>query len=129
MEKWYMTNDEIAVSYRQAKNKAEQVLVLAELNVKTRDETLDKLAEIGAISAAEAAYEKAKPKQRRAKRNTGQRTKPYPFDVGFAQGLLASGSSDAEIAAVVGASRSMIERWRRDHGFLRQRGGARKRKG
>lgn len=49
--KYPMTVDEIVTSYRQAKNPQLQIGVLADLNVCTRKEIKDLLAEAGVLKA------------------------------------------------------------------------------
>lgn len=49
--KYPMTVDEIVTSYRQARNQQTQIGVLADLNVCTRKEIKDLLAEAGALKA------------------------------------------------------------------------------
>ena len=49
--KYPMTVDEIVTSYRQARNRQTQIGVLADLNVCTRKEIKDLLAEAGVLEA------------------------------------------------------------------------------
>ncbi len=49
--KYPMTVEEIVTSYRQARNQQTQIGVLADLNVCTRKEIKDLLAEAGALKA------------------------------------------------------------------------------
>lgn len=44
---WYMTDDEISTSYRQAKDKDMQVHVIADLNVRSCLDVCDKLEALG----------------------------------------------------------------------------------
>ena len=57
MSKWHMDNNEISVMFRTSKNKKKQVTILAELNLKTQNEVLDKLVEIGAIHKSDVLYQ------------------------------------------------------------------------
>lgn len=47
INKWYMTDDEIRRSWRQAADKAEQVKIIAELNAQEKADVIEKLKEIG----------------------------------------------------------------------------------
>ena len=44
---WYMTDREIAASYREAKNQLDQVRVIADLNIRSTLEVCDKLDSLG----------------------------------------------------------------------------------
>lgn len=87
--KYPMTVDEIVTSYRQAKNPQLQIGVLADLNVCTRKEIKDLLAEAGVL--------KAPPE------NKGGR--PVTFDTELARRLWGEGCGDKagfDIAALMG---------------------------
>lgn len=83
--KYPMTVDEIVTSYRQARNRQTQIGVLADLNVCTRKEIRELLAEAGVLSPP--APETAKKGGR-----------PLSFDEELARRLWAEGMTDAEIA-------------------------------
>lgn len=84
--KYPMTVDEIVTSYRQAGNRQTQIGVLADLNVCTRKEIKDLLAEAGVL---EAPLE-----------NKGGR--PMTFDTELARRLWSEGLTDTEIALQLG---------------------------
>ncbi|MBR4906580.1 MAG: hypothetical protein IKZ44_06960 [Clostridia bacterium] len=46
-KRWIMSDSEIAVSFRQAADKRHQIRIIAELNLKTIDETVEKLNTLG----------------------------------------------------------------------------------
>lgn len=60
-QKMYMTDEEIAASYRQAKNKEGQVQVLADLNVVSRGEMAQKLRDLGLMD--QPARKRGRPKK------------------------------------------------------------------
>lgn len=101
--KYPMTVDEIVTSYRQAKNPQLQIGVLADLNVCTRKEIKDLLAEAGVL--------KATPE------NKGGR--PVTFDTELARRLWSEGLTDTEIAAQLGIPVVRFAKWRQRVGLLR----------
>lgn len=103
--KYPMTVDEIVTSYRQAKNPQLQIGVLADLNVCTRKEIKDLLAEAGVL--------KAPPE------NKGGR--PTTFDTELARRLWGEGLADTEIAAQLGIPVVRFAKWRQRVGLLRPR--------
>ena len=103
--KYPMTVEEIVTSYRQAKNPQLQIGVLADLNVCTRKEIKDLLAEAGAL--------KAPPE------NKGGR--PVTFDTELARRLWGEGLTDTEIAAQLGIPVVRFAKWRQRVGLLRPR--------
>lgn len=102
--KYPMTVDEIVTSYRQT-----QIGVLADLNVCTRKEIRELLAEAGVLSPPPAP-ETAKKGGR-----------PISFDEELARRLWAEGMTDAEIAEKLGIPVERLVRWRRRVGLLRPR--------
>ena len=103
--KYPMTVEEIVTSYRQAKNPQLQIGVLADLNVCTRKEIKDLLAEAGVL--------KAPPE------NKGGR--PVTFDTELARRLWGEGLTDTEIAAQLGIPVVRFAKWRQRVGLLRPR--------
>ena len=69
-----MTNDEIAASYRQAKNKCEQVKILAELNACPIETIIDILCGAGynmrAFSKLKGELKKVHSRKRQGKANS-----------------------------------------------------------
>lgn len=61
-KRWYMTDFEIMQSYRQAKNKDEQIHVIADMNVRTVVEICDKLDSLG-FSTVSFRKRRIQPKQ------------------------------------------------------------------
>lgn len=47
IDKWYMSNDEIRRSWRQAADLKEQVKIIAELNARSKEDVLNKLIALG----------------------------------------------------------------------------------
>lgn len=103
--KYPMTVDEIVTSYRQAKNPQLQIGVLADLNVCTRKEIKDLLAEAEVL--------KAPPE------NKGGR--PVTFNTELARRLWGEGLTDTEIAAQLGIPVVRFAKWRQRVGLLRPR--------
>lgn len=100
-----MTVDEIVTSYRQAKNPQLQIGVLADLNVCTRKEIKDLLAEAGALKA---------PPEKKGGR-------PATFDTELARRLWSEGLTDTEIAAQLGIPVVRFAKRRQRVGLLRPR--------
>lgn len=103
--KYPMTVEEIVTSYRQARNRQTQIGVLADLNVCTRKEIKDLLAEAGVL---EVPLE-----------NKGGR--PMTFDTELARRLWSEGLTDTEIAAQLGIPVVRFAKWRQRVGLLRPR--------
>nr|DAT60208.1 MAG TPA: Protein of unknown function (DUF2481) [Caudoviricetes sp.] len=103
--KYPMTVDEIVTSYRQARNRQTQIGVLADLNVCTRKEIVDLLAEAGALKA---------PPEKKGGR-------PATFDTELARRLWSEGLTDTEIAAQLGIPVVRFAKWRQRVGLLRPR--------
>lgn len=49
IDKWYMSDDEIRRSWRQAADLKEQVKIIAELNARSKEDVLIKLIELGEV--------------------------------------------------------------------------------
>ncbi len=103
--KYPMTVDEIVTSYRQARNQQTQIGVLADLNVCTRKEIKDLLAEAGVLEA---------PLENKVGR-------PMTFDTELARRLWSEGLTDTEIALQLGIPVVRFARWRQRVGLLRPR--------
>lgn len=97
-----MTDEEIAASYREAKNQKGQVQVLAALNVVSRREMEEKLHHLGLAS---------KPKPLPEKRC---HTRPPDFDELLAMELYNEGQTDLEISEHLGVAKWKFGEWRRD---------------
>ena len=90
----HMTDDEIRSSMRRAKDSAEQVKVLAELNACSEAEVRTKLDELGIAAPA-------------------QKPKVWKFDTDRARQLLTEGKTDLEAAEMLGISKQTFGDWRR----------------
>ena len=104
-----MTDEEIATSYRQAKNPKHQITVLAELNGTNTVEMRQHMMQIGLLEPDVLT--------------------PPPKDSGIdelrAMELFKEGKTDLDIAEMLGVPISRIQSWRSRNGFLRPRGGSR----
>lgn len=103
-----MSAQEIATSYRTAKNQQMQIGILADLNLCSKEEMREVLVQLGVLEPAK--------KSPRAGR------KPLKFDEEKARTLWDSGADDQEIAKAVGVSKSCIQRWREREALTRPRG-------
>ena len=90
----HMTDDEIRSSMRKAKDPAEQVKVLAELNACSETEIRVKLEELGIAAPV-------------------RKPKAWKFDTDRARQLLAEGRTDLEAAEMLGISKQTFGDWRR----------------
>lgn len=107
----YMPDDEIKVSYLQAKDPDDQVQVLADLNGTDRRSMEVKLAELG-------LREMPPPKKGAPllKENKVQLDYP-PFSEDAARRLLKEGLTDADIADRLGVKKTTFAHWRRYAGL------------
>lgn len=99
---WAMTDGEITSMWRTCKDRNAQVRILADLNVKSRKETLEKLRELGCDLRG----------VRMKKPGTGAPKKP-PMDELRAMSLYRDGLDDAAIAKAMGETKNRVEDWRR----------------
>lgn len=99
---WAMTDGEITSMWRTCKDRNAQVRILADLNVKSRKETLEKLRELGCDLRG----------VRMKKPGTGAQKKP-PMDELRAMSLYRDGLDDAAIAKAMGETKNRVEGWRR----------------
>lgn len=113
--KFFMSDDEIMVSFNTAKNKKDQVRVLADLNATTQQVIVDKLKALG-CDVPDLPVINQKP----------LRSKEVLFDENRARMLFAEGKSDLECAEMLGICANMFIQWRRKNGMKRPTGGARK---
>lgn len=94
----HMTDDEIRSSMRRAKDPAEQVKVLAELNACSEAEVRTKLEQLGIAAPV-------------------KRPKAWKFDTDRARQLLAEGKTDLEAAEMLGITKQTLSSWRRAMGL------------
>ena len=93
-----MTDDEIRSSMRRAKDPAEQVKVLAELNACSEAEVRAKLEQLG-IAAPQ------------------KKPKVWKFDTDRGRQLLTEGKTDLEAAEMLGITKQTFAVWRRAMGL------------
>lgn len=99
---WAMTDDEIGAMWRTCKDRNAQVCILADLNVKTKAEVVDKLRELGCDLRG----------VRMAKTGGGAPKKP-PMDELRAMDLYRDGLDDLAIAEALGETQNRVKDWRR----------------
>lgn len=99
---WAMTDGEITSMWRTCKDRNAQVRILADLNVKSRKETLEKLRELGCDLRG----------VRMAKTGGGAPKKP-PMDELRAMDLYQDGLDDLAIAEALGETQNRVKDWRR----------------
>ena len=98
---WAMSDSEILSMWRTCKNRNDQVQILADLNVKTRAEVLDKLRELGCDMRGV-----------RTRKGGGAPKKP-PMDELRAMDLYREGLDDLAISEALGESMERVKNWRR----------------
>ena len=101
---WAMTDGEIASMWRNCKNRNEQVNILADLNVKSKAEVLEKLTELGCDLRG--------VKTPKVKETRGAPPKP-PIDELRAMELYREGLDDLAISEALGESVTRVKNWRR----------------
>lgn len=99
---WAMTDGEIASMWRTCKDRNEQLNILADLNVKSRVEMLDKLRELGCDLRG----------VRTGSYGGGAPRKP-PIDELRAMQLYRDGLDDLSIAEALGESKKRVVEWRK----------------
>lgn len=109
----YMSDGEIATSYKQAKNQSAQIHVLAELNGTGDAAMRAKLRSLG--------FDVKEPKARQRK---GGSVRPS-IDTDRLRELFLEKKSDEEIAAELGTSPYHVSQVRRSHGWFWPKGGNR----
>lgn len=99
---WTMTDSEIESMWRTCKDRNAQVRILADLNIKTKAEVLDKLRELQCDLRG----------VRMAKTGGGAPKKP-PMDELRAMDLYQDGLDDLAIAEALGETQNRVKDWRR----------------
>lgn len=99
---WTMTDSEITSMWRTCKDRNAQVRILADLNIKTKAEVLDKLRELQCDLQG----------VRMAKTGGGAPKKP-PMDELRAMDLYQDGQDDLAIAEAMGETQNRVKDWRR----------------
>lgn len=101
MSKWYMDDTEIAQMYRDAADKNAQIQIIAELNLVTKQEVREKLAQLGEIkSSVPVASKKARSLRITEKQDAILRE------------VYNRGACDDEIAAATGVPKARVTSWR-----------------
>ena len=108
----FMSNDEICVRYRQAKDKKAQIKILADLNATSKQEIISVLESAG-IPLPE------KVKQAKPDKPKSQRT--FKFDEDLARQLYDQRLMDKEIAERLGVSKTTIFKWRSQYSLPSQK--------
>lgn len=101
---WVMNDSEIAAMWRTCKNRNEQANILADLNVKSKAEVLEKLTELGCDLRG--------VKTPKVKGTRGAAPKP-PMDELRAMELHSEGLDDLAISEALGESVTRVKNWRR----------------
>lgn len=99
---WTMTDSEIESMWRTCKDRNAQVRILADLNIKTKAEVLDKLRELQCDLRG----------VRMTKTGGGAQKKP-PMDELRAMDLYQDGLDDLAIAEALGETQNRVKDWRR----------------
>lgn len=113
--KFPMSDDEIRVSYNNAKDQNAQIKILAELNATTLSAMAAKLRELG-CDVPDPPSGNQQP----------LRAHDILFDETRARELFAEGKTDLDIAEMLGIGVCAFATWRRENGMMRPRGGDRK---
>lgn len=100
---WAMSDSEIAAMWRTCKNRNEQANILADLNMKSKAEVLEKLTELGCDLRG--------VKTPKAKETRGAAPKP-PMDELRAMELYREGLDDLAISEALGESKTRVKIWR-----------------
>lgn len=126
-----MDKNEIAVSFRLAKDKKAQIETLADLNLCSPYEIAKVLDEMGALQGSRLRLEMfsgkktyrpvaGDPAYAIQRADSMRRTRPHkPVDEERALELWREGASDQEMMAALGASRWAVEQWRKERGLMR----------
>lgn len=96
----YMTDDEICVRYRQARDKKAQIKILADLNATSKQEIISVLEDAGIPLPEKLKLDKPKP------------PRVFKFDENLARQFYVQGMMDKEIAEQLGVSKTTIFKWR-----------------
>lgn len=120
-----MDDSELRISFLDAKNKREQVGVLADLNVCAPREISERLDAMGLLEPEGLRVEQFKAQYVPTAR--GAIEKMGASMVQRATELFNDGADDLAIAEALGVSRSSVKSWRHENRLLRPRGGSRAR--
>lgn len=111
MADWWMGDTEILVSYHLAKDKIDQIQVIAELNAATIAEAVEKLVGVGGLSRAEADNAVKLLADRTLKMKisgTIEKRSKELYDEGY---------SDQAIGKFIGVSKGQVQYWRTKRGY------------
>lgn len=127
-----MDDTELSISFRQAKDKREQIGVLSDLTMTSPQEIAERLDRLGLLDgtglrpeqfsdhyiAVEPAYGRRRPYKPRG-------AKAVQIDLERGREMFEAGATDEEIAATFGVRPYRVAEWRSQHGLTRTRGGDR----
>ena len=105
-----MTESEICVSYRQSKNKNEQVKILADLNLCKPEDITELLARNGYITGTPQV------KKQKEKKPSSKKEKPAIILERYI-GLADRGFTIAETASALGISENAVYKYAKRHGI------------
>lgn len=104
--KWPMSDAEIRSSWSRCENKKKQVKILAELNAKTKQQVIDKLIQIGEMSANANPNVKIEPEKETEKR----RERFTPAEIRRIFQMRADGFRVKEIAQHIDAKELTVKK-------------------
>lgn len=111
-----MNDSEICTSYRQAKNKNEQVKILAQLNAVPNEKILEILSENGYITGTPAAKNLCAKEIPAEKKSVKKRENPNVVSERYI-GLADKGFTVAEAAEALGIAADSVYRYAKNHGI------------
>lgn len=123
----YMGDEELAISFRQAKDKRAQIGVLADLNLCSPFAVAERLENLGELKGTGLTPEQFNktftPLDGSLRSSKGKRRKKtWPFDEQAARALYEAGKTDDEMRLALGTTSYQIKSWRFANGFSRPMG-------
>lgn len=127
-----MDDTELSISFRQAKDKRDQIGVLSDLTMTSPQEIAERLDKLGLLEgtglrpeqfsnhyiAVEPAYGRRRPYKPRG-------AKSVQIDLERGRAMFEAGATDEEIAEAFGVRPYRVAEWRSQNGLTRTRGGDR----
>lgn len=127
-----MDDTELSISFRQAKDKRDQIGVLSDLTMTSPQEIAERLDKLGLLEgtslrpeqfsnhyiAVEPAYGRRRPYKPRG-------AKSVQIDLERGKAMFEAGATDEEIAEAFGVRPYRVAEWRSQNGLARTRGGDR----
>ena len=126
-----MGDEELAVSFRRAKDKKAQISILADLNLCAPYEIAERLESMGELTGTGLMPENFPRRYISSNAKAGKVSKPGkrpPIDEIRAKELFDEGYDDLAIAEALGCSKTRIKEWRSRMHLLHPRGGLRTQK-